>query len=121
MAVLDWVRSSGYRRLWATVRDWNTASRRVLAKVGFIETDRVEREEVYGDTLFTTRRALIRLEVRPAVHRIAARPTGAYGPLSGRGDIDPGTGGAGGAMLRNPGLTGTGRRWARPVDESSSL
>jgi [ribosomal protein S5]-alanine N-acetyltransferase len=56
LAVLDWARSSGYRRLWATVRDWNTASRRVLAKVGFIETDRVERDEVYGNNLFTTKR-----------------------------------------------------------------
>jgi RimJ/RimL family protein N-acetyltransferase len=56
LAVVDWARSSGHRRLWATVRDWNTASRRVLAKVGFIETDRVERDEVYGDTLSTTRR-----------------------------------------------------------------
>lgn len=55
LAVLDWARSSGFRRLWATVRDWNTASRRVLAKVGFVETDRVERDEVYGDTLFTTK------------------------------------------------------------------
>ena len=41
-AVLDWARSSGYERLWASVWDWNTASRRVLAKVGFTETDREE-------------------------------------------------------------------------------
>ena len=34
LAVLDWARSSGYERLWATVWDWKTASRRVLAKVG---------------------------------------------------------------------------------------
>ena len=38
LAVLDWARSSGYERLWATVWEWNTASRRVLAKVGFTET-----------------------------------------------------------------------------------
>jgi len=55
LAVLDWARSSGYTRVWATVRDWNTASRRVLAKVGFIETDRVERDAVYGNNLFTTK------------------------------------------------------------------
>ena len=36
LAVLDWAKSSGHRRLWATVRDWNTASLRVLAKVGFV-------------------------------------------------------------------------------------
>lgn len=56
MAILDWARSSGYERLWATVWDWNTASRRVLAKVGFIETERKEVDAVYGTTLFTTKR-----------------------------------------------------------------
>ena len=53
-AVLDWARSSGHQRLWATVWDWNAASRRVLAKVGFTET---EREEVsHGTNIVTTRR-----------------------------------------------------------------
>ncbi|SIR97841.1 GNAT family N-acetyltransferase [Micromonospora avicenniae] len=56
LAVLDWARSSGYERLWATVWDWNTASRRVLAKIGFTETERKEVDPVYGTTLFTTRR-----------------------------------------------------------------
>jgi ribosomal-protein-alanine N-acetyltransferase len=56
LAVLDWARSSGYARLWATVWEWNTASRRVLAKVGFTETERMEVDAVYGTTLFTTRR-----------------------------------------------------------------
>jgi ribosomal-protein-alanine N-acetyltransferase len=56
LAVVEWARSFGYERLWATVRDWNTASRRVLAKVGFTETDRQEVDAVYGTTLFTTRR-----------------------------------------------------------------
>ncbi|MFI5495065.1 GNAT family N-acetyltransferase [Actinoplanes sp. NPDC051859] len=55
-AVLDWAKSSGYERVWATVWDWNTASRRVLAKLGFIETDRKVVVEVYGTTLFLTRR-----------------------------------------------------------------
>jgi [ribosomal protein S5]-alanine N-acetyltransferase len=54
LAVLDWARSSGYERLWATVWDWNTASRRVLAKVGFSETERKEVDVVRGTTLFTT-------------------------------------------------------------------
>ena len=53
-AVLDWARSSGYERLWATVWDWNTASRRVLEKVGFTETER--EEAAYGTNLITTRR-----------------------------------------------------------------
>jgi RimJ/RimL family protein N-acetyltransferase len=56
LAVLDWARSSGYQRLWATVWDWNTASRRVLAKVGFTETERKEVVVVRGTTLFTTMR-----------------------------------------------------------------
>ncbi|WP_203935538.1 GNAT family N-acetyltransferase [Planosporangium mesophilum] len=56
LAVLDWARSSGYERLWAAVWDWNTASRRVLAKVGFTETERKEVDPVYGTTLFLTRR-----------------------------------------------------------------
>jgi [ribosomal protein S5]-alanine N-acetyltransferase len=55
-AVLDWARSSGHERLWATVWEWNTASRRVLAKLGFAETDRREVDPVHGTTLFTTRR-----------------------------------------------------------------
>ena len=56
LAVLGWARSSGYERLWATVREWNTASRRVLAKVGFTETERKELDAVYGNILSTTRR-----------------------------------------------------------------
>lgn len=52
-AVLDWARSSGYPRLWATVWDWNTASRRVLAKLGFVETAR--EETVHGTKLTTVR------------------------------------------------------------------
>ena len=56
LAVVDWARASGFERLWATVWDWNTASRRVLAKVGFIETERTEPDPVRGTTLFTTRR-----------------------------------------------------------------
>ncbi|MFD2792170.1 GNAT family N-acetyltransferase [Promicromonospora vindobonensis] len=51
-AVVGWAQASGYRRLWATVRDWNGASRQVLAKLGFAETGRVEPDEVHGDSLF---------------------------------------------------------------------
>ena len=56
LAVLNWARSSGYERLWATVWEWNTASRRVLAKIGLTETERKEVDAVYGTTLFITRR-----------------------------------------------------------------
>src|SRR3546814_483572 len=52
-AVLDLARSSGYERLWASVWEWNTASRRVLAKVGFIEAAR--EAAIYGTKLVTTR------------------------------------------------------------------
>lgn len=54
-AVVSWAQASGYRRLWATVWDWNVASRRVLAKLGFVETDHVEPDEVHGDMLFATK------------------------------------------------------------------
>ena len=54
-AVLDWARSAGYERVSATVWDWNTASRRVLAKLGFVETDRTD-DPVHGTNVFTTRR-----------------------------------------------------------------
>lgn len=53
-AVLGWARESGYRRLWATVRDWNVASLRVLAKLGFVESGRVDADEVHGDSLYLT-------------------------------------------------------------------
>jgi RimJ/RimL family protein N-acetyltransferase len=56
LAVLDWARSSGYERLWATVWEWNVASRRVLAKIGFTETERTEVHAVHGTNLFATRR-----------------------------------------------------------------
>jgi [ribosomal protein S5]-alanine N-acetyltransferase len=63
LAVIDWARQSGYQRLWATVREWNAASRRVLHKAGFTETDRVEPCEAYGNTLFATR-SLVDLGIR---------------------------------------------------------
>jgi ribosomal-protein-alanine N-acetyltransferase len=55
-AVLAWAQASGYQRLWATVWDWNTASLRVLAKVGFTRTDQTEEDPERGTTLFLTRR-----------------------------------------------------------------
>jgi RimJ/RimL family protein N-acetyltransferase len=54
-AVVTWAGDAGYPRLWATVRDWNAASRRVLAKLGFRETGRVEPDAVHGDSLLTVR------------------------------------------------------------------
>ncbi len=54
-AVLDRARSSGCERVWATVWDWNTASRRVLAKLGFTETGQTEVDPVHGTSLVTVR------------------------------------------------------------------
>lgn len=54
-AVVTWVREAGYQRLWATVRDWNAASRRILEKLEFRETGRVEPDADYGDSLLTLR------------------------------------------------------------------
>jgi ribosomal-protein-alanine N-acetyltransferase len=54
-ALVRWVGEAGYRRLWATVREWNVASRRVLEKLGFRETGQVERDAVHGDSLLTVR------------------------------------------------------------------
>jgi len=54
-AVVTWASDLGYRRLWSGVRDWNVASRRVLDKLGFRETGRVEPDAVHGDNLLTVR------------------------------------------------------------------
>lgn len=54
-AVVTWAAEAGYRRLWAGVRVWNAASRRVLEKLGFVETGEVESDPTYGDSLLTTR------------------------------------------------------------------
>ena len=53
-AVLDWASATGHERLWASVWDWNVASRRVLAKVGFTEAER--EETMHGINLLMTRR-----------------------------------------------------------------
>lgn len=52
-AVVTWAGEAGYERLWATVRDWNGASRRVLEKLGFRETGHVEPDAVHGDSVLT--------------------------------------------------------------------
>jgi [ribosomal protein S5]-alanine N-acetyltransferase len=52
-AVITWAGEAGYRRLWATVWDWNVASRRVLEKLGFRDTGRVTAETAHGRTLLT--------------------------------------------------------------------
>jgi [ribosomal protein S5]-alanine N-acetyltransferase len=54
-AVVTWVGDAGYQRLWAGVWDWNTASRRVLEKLGFRETGRAEADPVHGANVLTVR------------------------------------------------------------------
>ena len=54
-AVVTWASEAGYRRLWAGVWEWNVASRRVLEKLGFRETGRVEPASVHGENLLTVR------------------------------------------------------------------
>lgn len=54
LAVVDRARSAGHDRLWAGVWDWNLASRRVLAKLGFTETGVEEVDPAHGTTLVTS-------------------------------------------------------------------
>lgn len=58
-AVVGWAREAGYPRLWAGVWEWNTASRRVLAKLGF-----VERSVLSGQVAGTNLLAVLELEQR---------------------------------------------------------
>lgn len=51
-AVVTWAREAGYPRLWADVWDWNTASVRVLEKLGFRATGVVE-PGPHGESLQT--------------------------------------------------------------------
>jgi len=59
-AVIAHAQSTGATRMLAGVREWNTASRRVLAKLGFVETGIVEVSELYGNSL------LLAIDLEPA-------------------------------------------------------
>lgn len=52
-AVVHWAAEADYRRLWAGVWDWNSASRRVLEKLGFREVGRTEPSSPHGHSLLT--------------------------------------------------------------------
>jgi RimJ/RimL family protein N-acetyltransferase len=54
-AVVTWADQAGFPRLRAAVWDWNTASRRVLDKLGFREVGRVEPPSAHGHSLLTVR------------------------------------------------------------------
>ncbi|UGT44901.1 GNAT family N-acetyltransferase [Nocardia yamanashiensis] len=54
-AVVEAAERTGRRRLWATVREWNTASLRVLEKLGFDHSGRVDPDPERGASIWMTR------------------------------------------------------------------
>jgi RimJ/RimL family protein N-acetyltransferase len=54
-AVVAAADAAGWTRLWSTVREWNTASRRVMTKIGFVEAGRVDHDSLRGDSIWYTR------------------------------------------------------------------
>jgi RimJ/RimL family protein N-acetyltransferase len=54
-AVVAAAARTGRRRLWATVREWNAPSFRVLEKLGFHRSDRVTEDAERGNTIWMTR------------------------------------------------------------------
>jgi RimJ/RimL family protein N-acetyltransferase len=54
-AVVEAAARTGRRRLWATVREWNAASFRVLEKLDFQRSGRVSEDAERGDTVWMTR------------------------------------------------------------------
>lgn len=54
-AVVDAAALTGRRRLWATVREWNVTSFRVLEKLDFERSGRVTPDAERGDSIWMTR------------------------------------------------------------------
>lgn len=54
-AVVEAAARTGRRRLWATVREWNAASFRVLEKLEFHRSGRVDEDAEHGDSIWLTR------------------------------------------------------------------
>lgn len=52
IAVIDAARATGRARLWATVREWNAPSFRVLARLGFTDSGPRTKDAEHGDTLW---------------------------------------------------------------------
>lgn len=50
-AIVGQARADGEPALWASVRDWNAASFRVLEKLGFARTGSVEPDAAHGDSV----------------------------------------------------------------------
>jgi RimJ/RimL family protein N-acetyltransferase len=55
-AVVEAAANTGRERLWATVREWNTPSFRVLDKLGFERSGRVTEDPERGNSIWMTRR-----------------------------------------------------------------
>jgi ribosomal-protein-alanine N-acetyltransferase len=53
--VVDVARGTGRSRLWATVREWNVASLRVLAKLDFVDSGRRTVDAERGSSVWMTR------------------------------------------------------------------
>lgn len=54
-AIVEAAAGTGRRRLWATVREWNAASFRVLEKLDFHRSGRVDEDAERGDSIWMTR------------------------------------------------------------------
>ncbi|WP_336500815.1 GNAT family N-acetyltransferase [Microbacterium paraoxydans] len=54
-AVLAWAVGAGFDRVWAGVWEWNLPSRRVLQKLGFVESGRERPSSVHGRNILTVK------------------------------------------------------------------
>jgi RimJ/RimL family protein N-acetyltransferase len=54
-AVLAWAASAGHERAWASVWEWNVASRRVLAKLGFVDSGHDRPAGEHGRNILTVK------------------------------------------------------------------
>jgi RimJ/RimL family protein N-acetyltransferase len=54
LAVRDAAAATGRSRLWAGVRVWNAASMRVMDKLGFVSSGRIDRDLERGDMIWMT-------------------------------------------------------------------
>ncbi|MBG6216169.1 RimJ/RimL family protein N-acetyltransferase [Arthrobacter sp. CAN_A6] len=54
-SVVDAAQATGRSRLWATVREWNVASFKVLAKLDFADSGRRTEDSVHGNTFWMLR------------------------------------------------------------------
>jgi RimJ/RimL family protein N-acetyltransferase len=54
-AVIAAAAETGRTRLWSTVRVWNAPSLRVLEKLGFVRSNKVDKDPDRGDTVWLTR------------------------------------------------------------------